>query len=60
MLPRIDAVGEYDDEFTKRDGYIKKTGPREYIVEAAIRVAELGEDFNFPFPESEDYVTLGD
>jgi CBS domain containing-hemolysin-like protein len=54
-----EIVGEYDDESTKRDGYIKKTGPSEYIVEAAIRVAELGEEINFPFPESEDYATLG-
>ncbi len=54
-----EIVGEYDDEFTKRDGYIKRTGPSEYIVDASIRVAELSEEIAFPFPESEDYVTLG-
>lgn len=53
-----EIVGEYDDEFTKKNRYIKKGEGSQYVIDASIRVSELETTVNFPFPEG-DYVTLG-
>lgn len=53
-----EIVGEYDDEFTRRQRYIKEAEDGGYLIDASIRVCELEEALGLPFPQHSGYVTL--
>jgi putative hemolysin len=55
-----EIVGEYADEFTPHQRRrIKKLVGSQYEIDASVRVSDLEEILNYPFPKDEDYVTLG-
>ncbi len=53
-----EIVGEIDDEHDKADDYVRKVGPRSYIIKARAEVDQLNEDLDLGIPEG-DYETLG-
>lgn len=55
-----EIVGEIQDEMDEENQtMIRKTGEREYIVNAALNLDELEEELSLSFPEERDYDTLG-
>ena len=53
-----EIVGDYEDEFTHRERRVKKLTGSAYEIDASMRIADLVDMVNFPFPEDDDYVTL--
>jgi len=53
-----EIVGEYYDEYTPLQRYVKKDKGSQFIIDASIHLADLEGMVNFPFPEG-DYITLG-
>ncbi len=53
-----EIVGEYDDEFTRPQRYIKQDDAGGYLIDASIRVSDLEEALGLPFPQEADYVSL--
>ena len=53
-----EIVGDYEDEFTRAARRVKKLTGSAYEIDASMRIADLVDLVNFPFPEDEDYVTL--
>ena len=53
-----EIVGEYDDEFTRPQRYVKETGDGSYLIDASVRVSDLEEALGLPFPHDGDYVSL--
>ncbi|MBK6886902.1 MAG: HlyC/CorC family transporter [Tetrasphaera sp.] len=54
-----EIVGDYEDEFTRQSRQIRKLEGSSYEIEASMRIADLEDRIKFPFPEDDDYVTLG-
>jgi CBS domain containing-hemolysin-like protein len=55
-----EIVGEIQDEMDEENPtMIRKSGEKEYIVNAALNLDELEEELGISFPEERDYDTLG-
>jgi CBS domain containing-hemolysin-like protein len=55
-----EIVGEIQDEMDEENQtMIRKSGEKEYIVNAALNLDELEEELGISFPEERDYDTLG-
>ena len=53
-----EIVGEYEDEFTRQGRRLKKLVGSQYEIDASMRVTDLENLLDFPFPLDDDYVTL--
>jgi CBS domain containing-hemolysin-like protein len=53
-----EIVGDYEDEFTRQARRVRKLVGSQYEVDASMRVSDLEELVGYPFPVSDDYVTL--
>lgn len=53
-----EIVGEYDDEFTPQARRVKKLAGSQYMIDATIRVSDLQNIVDHPFPTDPDFVTL--
>ncbi|MBF0614708.1 MAG: HlyC/CorC family transporter [Magnetococcales bacterium] len=54
-----EIVGDYEDEFTQGTRRVKKMDNDAYVIDASMRIAELGSVLNYIFPLGEDYITIG-
>ncbi|MBF0181015.1 MAG: HlyC/CorC family transporter [Magnetococcales bacterium] len=54
-----EIVGDYEDEFTKATRRVKKLDNDQFVIDASMRIAELGAVLNYKFPEGDDYSTIG-
>ncbi|HRW18769.1 MAG TPA: hemolysin family protein [Dermatophilaceae bacterium] len=54
-----EIVGDYEDEWTRQARRVKKLEGSRWEIDASMRVADLEDHLAFPFPEDDDYVTLG-
>ena len=54
-----EIFGEIEDEFDIDDNREKKISDNEYIFSSRLEVDYLNEKYNFDFPVSEEYETLG-
>ena len=53
-----EIVGDYDDEYSHAARRVKKLEGSQYEIDASMRIADLDDVIDFPFPEDDDYVTL--
>jgi CBS domain containing-hemolysin-like protein len=53
-----EIVGDYDDEHSHAARRVKKLEGSQYEIDASMRIADLDDVIDFPFPEDDDYVTL--
>ncbi|MBK8074955.1 MAG: HlyC/CorC family transporter [Kineosporiaceae bacterium] len=54
-----EIVGDYEDEWTHRQAKrVRKLLGSQYEVDASMRISDLQELLDFPFPEDDDYTTL--
>ena len=53
-----EIVGDYEDEFTHAARRVKKLEGSQYEIDASMRITDLDDVIDFPFPEDDDYVTL--
>lgn len=53
-----EIIGEFDDEFTRPQRLIKETDSGGYLIDAAIRMSDLEDALDLPFPQEADYITL--
>ncbi|MBF0124477.1 MAG: HlyC/CorC family transporter [Magnetococcales bacterium] len=55
-----EIVGDYEDEFTQQGARrVKKLENNQFILDASMRISELGAILNHAFPEGDDYMTIG-
>lgn len=54
-----EIVGDYEDEFTQATRRVKKLDNGQFIIDASMRISELGSVLNYTFPDVEDYMTIG-
>ncbi|MEO5332617.1 MAG: hemolysin family protein [Magnetococcus sp. YQC-5] len=54
-----EIVGDYEDEFTQRARRIKKIDHDQFMIDASMRISELGPVLNYTFPDIDDYSTIG-
>lgn len=53
-----EIVGDYDDEFSRQARRVKRLAGGLYEIDASMRVSDLDNLLNFPFPADDEYVTL--
>ena len=58
MCIRDRIVGDYDDEYSHAARRVKKLEGSQYEIDASMRITDLEDVIDFPFPEDDDYVTL--
>ncbi|MBF0272303.1 MAG: HlyC/CorC family transporter [Magnetococcales bacterium] len=54
-----EIVGDYEDEFTQGTRRIKKLDNGQFLLDASMRISELGSILNYTFPDVDDYSTIG-
>lgn len=55
-----EIIGEIQDEYDLEDGLdIKKVEKNKYLINARMNIKDLGDYIKKPFPETEEYDTLG-
>ncbi|MBF0160439.1 MAG: HlyC/CorC family transporter [Magnetococcales bacterium] len=55
-----EIVGDYEDEFTQQGARrIKKLENNQFMIDASMRISELGTILDYTFPEGDDYMTIG-
>ncbi len=54
-----EIVGDYEDEFTQAARRVKKLENGQFIIDASMRITELGPVLHYNFPEIDDYMTIG-
>ncbi|MBF0161417.1 MAG: HlyC/CorC family transporter [Magnetococcales bacterium] len=54
-----EIVGDYEDEFTSSTRRVKKLEDGQYVVDASMRMEDLGALLHYSFPSRTDFVTIG-
>ncbi|MBF0214198.1 MAG: HlyC/CorC family transporter, partial [Magnetococcales bacterium] len=54
-----EIVGDYEDEFTQGTRRIKKLDNGQFVLDASMRISELGSILSYTFPDVDDYSTIG-